>query len=550
MIIKNTKIQFNKKSFLAIDDFPDFRNTLRRLVQSLGVEKIDLVGNAEDAIDAISSTSYDVILCDYNLGDNKPSGQQILEQVKHKKLIKYSTVFLMITAEALMDHVMGALEYKPDDYISKPFSKEFLQSRLEKIMHKKSNFEDIEKAILSDEFLKAIQLCDKHIAEKPPNLIEFLKLKGELMVKLSDFDEALTLYENILSIRNFLWARLEMGKIYFYGKKYPAAKDLFKAIIFESPNYVEAHDWLAKTEEALGNSKAAQEILADAVQRSPMAILRRRALGEVSLKNNDLKVTDASYKAAIDLGTHSFLKSTTDYVNLANLDIMNKTPGAALKVLEDARVMFKKVPNAAESLIHIESMTSIVYKDMKMDDKAAASLETTKKLYQSFKGIVPASISMDVAKAFITMGDKEGGIEIMKNVVKNNYDNHEIMAKMGGVFKDVGLESEGNIIIEETKKEAISINNEGVKLVKQGDLKNAVDLFNKAVIGMPGNKVVLANAAQALIMLIKEKKHNPKHIEIAREYLDKVKAIDSSYKKYQELHQELEIIESKVNKIF
>lgn len=541
----NTKINFNKKSFLVIDDFPDFRNTVRRLIQSLGAKKIELVASAEEAIDHIIHSEYDVILCDYNLGNNKTNGQQILEEVKHKKLIKYSTVFLMITAEAMIESVMGALEYKPDDYISKPFSKEFLQTRLEKIMFKKSNFEDIEKAIQRDEYLKAIQLCDKHIVENPSNVIEFMRLKGELLVKLGDLNDALALYEKILGIRNFIWARLEMGKIHFHNKKYSFAKEIFSGIVTDSPNYVEAHDWLAKAEEALGNLKGAQAVLQDAIQRSPNAILRRRSLGDLSLKNKDYQVTEQAFKAAIELGTHSFLKNTSDYVNLANVDMINKAPEEALNVLNNAKTVFKKTPNAAESLIHLESMSAVVYKDLKMDDKAKESIKITKDMYKSFKGIVPSNIAMDVAKSLITMDDKEGGVEIIKEIVKNNYDNDELMTKTADMFKDIGLEAEGKAIIEQTKNEAKAINNEGVKLVMKGELVKAVALFNQAVKGMPGNKVVLSNAVQALIMLIKDKGYSQNHASLARQYLDQIKAIDSTYKKYQELLEEFEIIESK-----
>jgi Flp pilus assembly protein TadD len=156
---------------------------------------------------------------------------------------------------------------------------------------------------------------------------------------------------------------------------------------------------------------------------------------------------------------------------------------------------------------------------------------------------------MDVAKSCLTMNDKEGGIEIMKEIVKNNYDNDELMSKTAGVFKEVGMEAEGKSIIEQTKNETKAINNEGVKLVKQGDLPKAVELFNKAVKGMPGNKVILANAAQALIMLIKEKGFSPNNAALVRQYLDQIKVIDSTYKKYQELHEEFELMESKTPKV-
>ncbi len=80
--------------------------------------------------------AYDVVLCDYNLGEGM-DGQQVLEEAKHRRLVGYATVFVMITAENTMEMVMGAMEYKPDDYLTKPFNKELLKSRLEKLVARK-----------------------------------------------------------------------------------------------------------------------------------------------------------------------------------------------------------------------------------------------------------------------------------------------------------------------------------------------------------------------------------------------------------------------------
>ncbi|CAK0759075.1 hypothetical protein CCP3SC15_2450004 [Gammaproteobacteria bacterium] len=47
----------------------------------------------------MDNRSYDIVLCDYNLGDGR-DGMQILEEAKQRHLIGLTTVFVMITAES------------------------------------------------------------------------------------------------------------------------------------------------------------------------------------------------------------------------------------------------------------------------------------------------------------------------------------------------------------------------------------------------------------------------------------------------------------------
>jgi len=107
--------------------------------------------------------SFDIVLCDYNLGEGK-DGQQVLEEAKEDSLLPYSSIFIMTTAENSMEMVMGAAEYQPDDYLSKPFTKQVLQTRLKRL-------------------LAALSLCEKQLALQPGNRFELLKLKGELSIK-------------------------------------------------------------------------------------------------------------------------------------------------------------------------------------------------------------------------------------------------------------------------------------------------------------------------------------------------------------------------------
>ena len=139
-------VDLASKSYLVIDDFADMRSMLRSMLVAYGVTNIEMAGNGKDAIKMLAKKTYDVVLCDYNLGEGK-DGQQLLEEGKDKGLIPYSTAFLMITAENTMEMVMGAVEYLPDDYLSKPFNKDMLRSRLEKVIVRKDDLHGIVKLL-------------------------------------------------------------------------------------------------------------------------------------------------------------------------------------------------------------------------------------------------------------------------------------------------------------------------------------------------------------------------------------------------------------------
>lgn len=54
------------------------------MLTSFGAAFVDTVANAEQALNQSKYESYDVMLCDFNLGEGK-NGQQILEELRIKK---------------------------------------------------------------------------------------------------------------------------------------------------------------------------------------------------------------------------------------------------------------------------------------------------------------------------------------------------------------------------------------------------------------------------------------------------------------------------------
>ncbi|MEJ2612913.1 MAG: response regulator, partial [Candidatus Thiodiazotropha sp.] len=149
-----------EKAFLVVDDFGDMRSMIKNILMACGGKEITLANNGAEAIARMEEKRFDIVLCDYNLGPGK-DGQQVLEEAKHRCLIGLGCVFLMVTAENTREMVMGAVEYEPDSYLTKPFNKDLLKTRLEKLIIKKQDLLPVETALTHQNYNRAIQILDE-----------------------------------------------------------------------------------------------------------------------------------------------------------------------------------------------------------------------------------------------------------------------------------------------------------------------------------------------------------------------------------------------------
>ena len=124
-----------EKWVLVIDDMEGMRSQLRMSLSSSGFAKLHVVSGIKEALERMASNRYDVILCDYSLGDST-DGQQFLEYLRTNDLITRNTIFFMITAEQVYEKVVTIAECAPDDYLLKPFTAAQFNARLEKLLEK------------------------------------------------------------------------------------------------------------------------------------------------------------------------------------------------------------------------------------------------------------------------------------------------------------------------------------------------------------------------------------------------------------------------------
>ncbi len=520
------------KKVLIVDDFHEMRSLTRTMLTPFNPDIVKVAKDGVEAMALLEEIRFDIVLCDYNLGPGK-DGQQILEEARHRSLLPHSAIYIMITAENTSRMVMAAIDYLPDDYISKPFTKNQLQARLRKQMEKKESLQEISDAISAKNFNEAISLCDKQLSSNPKKRVGLLKTKAELLLKLGKYEDVEKLCDQLLEERDIPWAALNLGQAYFHMERYEEAEESLESLVRDNPANAAAHDWLARTLEKLNDYDRAQEVMSAAIEISPKSILRQRKLAEIALKNEDYGNSEQAFKEAAEIGKHSCYRKPDDYSNVAKCMLKRNAGKDALNIVSKMKSEFGA--DNPEAVLHASLTEGLIYTEMGDTEKSASSLEAAMHAFDRISDQVPADVAMDLASSCLAMGKKDEANALFKKLVCNNHDNKDVIERTQEIYAQAGLTDEGNALIEDACSEVIKVNNQGAILLKEGKLEESIELFIEAARGMPDNIIINLNAAYSMIMQMQETGMINKYTRRATKYLDRVHALDPGNRKYYQL---------------
>ncbi len=305
---------FSSHKALLIEDMAEARIMQKKMLTDFGFQSIDIAMKAETAIDLLKTQSFDLILSDYNLGNGK-DGQQLLEEVRHSKLIPNTATYLMVTAETSIEMVMGAIEFQPDGYITKPFSQALLQRRLGKLLEMKAKLKQVNIALDKKDFPKAIEEAYKVIEAHPSLEGKCHRVIGECYLEMKEYRQAKEIFASVLQNRKMPWAVFGEARACFYLNQLEQSESKFRQLMLDNRFFVSAYDWLAKIKIAQKDNAAAQAILIDAIERSPKNLLRQMELGKLSLIIKDYNTAELAFRRAVSLAKHSCYNTAEIYLN-------------------------------------------------------------------------------------------------------------------------------------------------------------------------------------------------------------------------------------------
>jgi HD-GYP domain-containing protein (c-di-GMP phosphodiesterase class II)/DNA-binding response OmpR family regulator len=441
---------------LVIDDLEGMRSQLRMSLYSAGFAKLHVVSCIRDALERMANNRYDVILCDYALGDGT-DGQQFLEYLHANDLISRNTIFVMITAEQEYKKVVAASECAPDDYVLKPFTAAEFNARLEKLLERQEFFSIIDEALDTKNWGRVLVECDKKLASKDKYFIDLCKIKCSALMRLNRSQDAANLYSEILALRSIGWAKLGLARAIQHLDKTDEAKKLTQEIMEETPHFMAAYDFMGKILAASGDKHAALDVLQKAYAVSPGTMSRVRELSYLAVCIGKPEIAEEAMQQALQRHKYSPVCQASDYAVLTKALINQGKLAEALTVVADAQKCFKD----SQSMIVLFATECLAHTVAGNPVKAATALAKAMSFGDMRK--LPVSTAIALADACLASVKKEEARKLLRQAIQNNQDvairnrGHDLLTSSGS--KDA---TEAGAMIEGRSREVIQLGNEGV----------------------------------------------------------------------------------------
>ncbi|MBV2235770.1 MAG: response regulator [Sterolibacterium sp.] len=491
------------------------RNSLRIQLSECGVQSCVSVRNIKEAIDNLTARKFDIIVCDYNLGQGA-DGQQFLELIRRRNLLPLSSAFLMVTGESGYQQVSTTAEYSPDDYLLKPFTADTMATRLLRILEKKEALKSVYQHMLikGGDPQKALQACDALLAKGGRYAMDLLRIKGDLLLKCGRNDEAHAFYDNILAQRSVPWA--VVGKAFALKSlgQLEEAKVTLESSLQAYPNYLAAYD--ALTEILEKTDKVAAQAMVERALKVSASTQRHRELGNLALENADFGRAETALRVAVEKDRTGFFKSHDDYAALSRSCIEQGKHKEALTAVNDMGKHFSHTPNLKARQAALECQVQISAGNLEAAEAAYAQAVALQR-----EGELDANTALEVAQSCFAIGQEGEARQIIETIAEDHHENEQVLARARKVFEVAGLKDEGVEFIEATRTRMIRLNNDAVALAKEGKLDQAIVMLVEAAERLHNNAQVLLNAAQAIMMRISQQGMDLRQLADARRYVER-----------------------------
>jgi CheY-like chemotaxis protein len=268
-------------SALIIDSNSSSRSLMSAQLRDLGVGTVRQTPRVKDARVMLEHQTFDIVLCDYHFDMSDTSGQDLLDELRREGLLPYSTVFVMVTAEATYAKVAEAAEAALDAYLIKPYTSANLAERLASARHRKRVLKDIFEAIESQDFETAANLCLARFETKDKYWLYAARIGAELLLRLKRFDDARLLYDAIIAAKTVPWARLGVARTEVASGNLQKARRTLDHLIGDLPEYADSYDLMGHVQMEQGELTEALKTYQTAATQTPGCLLRLQRCGSL-----------------------------------------------------------------------------------------------------------------------------------------------------------------------------------------------------------------------------------------------------------------------------
>ncbi|MCW8107893.1 response regulator [Alteromonas ponticola] len=492
-----------KMRVLIIDDQVLAKGYLKYSLEQLGFQHIDYVEKSSQAVTALRSHYYDLVICAYDLKEER-EGYFLYEQLKDNKELPATTAFVFISADTSAEIVHSIVELQPDEFLAKPFTIGDLDKRLNRVLKRKQVLKPIYQAMEEDKQEQALEEIEAFLTE--PKHAEFfplaLKLKGETLLACGLIEQAKDFYQAIINVQNFTWAQIGLIKTFIMLDQDNDAEKLILELALSPDATLMAYDLLTGLQIKLHEFEDALESVSMAADISPRNIKRHETALDLSRITHDYQAQYEAAKRIVKFAKNSIHDKPEIYLNVARASIdfamtaEDKQTSQLIKQATDSlRQMKSNFPKAdVDDQVKVIDARIMYLRDEK--DNAKALLH---QLCDDSWEKENNEALLDKAKAFHEVGLQEHALKILDVIEKRCQDDPQQSELF---LQYVQQEKTEKTEITHSPKD---LNNFAVIKYKRGDLATALKTFRQAFTIMPKNPSIALNLLQATAMELREK---------------------------------------------
>ena len=534
---KETMQENSQLSVLVVDPNPGMRGNLQTMLSQAGISRIEFAVSSGTAIRALGRRSYDIILCEYDLGaETGQDGQQLLEDLRHHQLIGPAAIFIMLTSEGIMSRVVSAAELTPTDYVLKPFTMDDLGTRITRALERRSAMLPAWQLLEKGNLREAIRACAA--AENHPRYAsDFARLRAELHVRLDELSDAQAVYAGIVADKPLGWAILGLARVLFALGRAEDARATIERLLAANPRLMVAYDLLARCHEALGDMDQAQKVLEDAVARSPHVVRRLRKLGEVAYEAGDMGAAEKSFKQVVSKARYSEFRDPEDHVKLVKTLVARGDTLQAGTVIRDLEKSLRSSPT-----VDTCKSVSVAMLHEAAGNAAAAVTELQSAVSSVRAGSsISGTLRMDLARSCLAHQMDDEASEVMLSVMNGSAGPGAgaiTQQQALNVFVKAGRQDLATGIGAQLKAQAQILLGVADEKRKMGDVRGAVLTLQEAIQIAPGNLQVMVALAGGMLRQILELGWDHVLSEACGALLQKIAMLDDTHPRLAALQEE------------
>jgi DNA-binding response OmpR family regulator len=535
-------IPYNRYKVLVIDSFNSFRLSLGNMLSSIGFTRIDMAGNAREALKLVKEKSFDIVLSEYNLGEGQTNGQQLLEELRATRLLRESAIFLMVTSETSQVMVMGALECPPDSYLAKPLTQALLKKRLDSHLIRQAKLAPIYDAAARGNNAQVVKICQDQLAQgtRYTSLIQRKLAEHYFHMRQLHNSEAICL--KALETHTFEWAQLLLAEVLLARQEWRQAEALLTRIIDNNPYCMGAYDKLALLLSKTGRFKEAQLKLQDAVAISPRSVKRQTQLAKILEYNNDIIAAIGAYRTSLALAHNSIHETPEVYLQLATCladAAFEDGSEKGKRLAQESMDILKKFYRKFKQVKHIKLLKALVecriHQGRKNTKAARNAMNEAEALYTATGEEVPRRVDFELGRTFFALGETDKAEEILLKLLRR------CKPQTAFFYQIIALLD--NPVSFKARALSEQLYNEGMNHFNEEKFSEAIEKFNEAVTTSPRKPKINLHLLQAHLLLGGENTPTVEMIAECKKCLERVRHLGEyhpEFEQYTTLKQQVE----------